>query len=57
MAKKRPKSPFLGRWHIASMTGWDEDYINEEVQAFIEFGKRCSAGRMASMSKPAGTRG
>ena len=42
MAKKKskPKSPFLGRWHIVSMTGWDEDYINEEVPAFIEFDDR-----------------
>ncbi len=30
-------SPFLGRWHIVSMTEWDEDYIHEEVPAFIEF--------------------
>ncbi len=39
MAKKKskPKSPFLGRWHIVSMSTWDEDYFNEEVQAFIEF--------------------
>ena len=39
MAKKKPKpkSPFLGRWHIMSMSTWDEDYFNEEVQAFIEF--------------------
>lgn len=41
MAKKKPKpkSPFLGRWHIVSMSTWDEDYLNEEVQAFIEFGE------------------
>src|SRR5215203_987090 len=39
MAKKKPKpvSPFHGRWHIVSMSMWDEDYLNEEVQAFIEF--------------------
>ena len=39
MAKKKPKprSPLLGRWHITSMSNWDEDYVNEEVQAFIEF--------------------
>ncbi len=39
MAKKKPKpvSPFHGRWHIVSMTEWDEDYLSEEVQAFIEF--------------------
>jgi hypothetical protein len=39
MAKKKPKprSPFFGRWRIVSMTQWDDDYLNEEVQAFIEF--------------------
>jgi hypothetical protein len=39
MAREKPKaeSPFLGRWHIVSMSTWDEDYFNEEVQAFIEF--------------------
>jgi hypothetical protein len=35
-AKSKPKSPFEGLWHIVSMSGWDEDYFNEEVQAFIE---------------------
>ena len=38
MAKRKPKSPFKGRWQIVSMTEWDEDYLNEEVEAFIEFG-------------------
>src|SRR4051812_1985648 len=36
-AKPKAKSPFVGRWHIVSMSTWDEDYFNEEVQAFIEF--------------------
>jgi hypothetical protein len=35
-AKAKQKSPFEGLWHIVSMSGWDEDYFNEEVQAFIE---------------------
>ena len=35
--KTKQKSPFEGLWHIVSMSGWDEDYFNEEVQAFIEF--------------------
>jgi hypothetical protein len=35
--KKQQASPFQGRWHIVSMSTWDEDYINMEVQAFIEF--------------------
>src|SRR2546430_771924 len=33
---KRQGSPFLGLWHIVEMDQWDEDYINEEVQAYIE---------------------
>lgn len=37
MAKAKQKSLFIGLWHIVSMTGWDEDYFNEEVQTFIEF--------------------
>jgi hypothetical protein len=36
-ARPKPKSPFIGLWHIVSMSGWDEDYFNEEVQAFIDF--------------------
>ena len=35
--KSKPRSQFVGRWHIVSMSMWDEDYFNEEVQAFIEF--------------------
>jgi hypothetical protein len=39
MTKLKPNagSPFIGRWHIVSMTEWDEDFINAEVQGFIEF--------------------
>ena len=37
MAKPKPTSPFLGHRHIISMSEWDEDYINAEVPAFIEF--------------------
>ena len=35
MAKS--KSPFTGSWHIVSMSGWEDEALNEEVQAFIEF--------------------
>ena len=35
--KSKPTSPFVGRWHLVSMSLWDDDYLNEEVQAFIEF--------------------
>ncbi len=37
MAKSKPKSPFTGRWRIVSMSAWEDDYLDEEVQAFIEF--------------------
>lgn len=37
MAKSKPKSPFTGSWHIVSMSGWEDEALNEEVQAFIEF--------------------
>ncbi len=39
MAKAEGKRgrEFEGRWHIVSMTEFDEDFINSEVQAFIEF--------------------
>jgi len=37
MAKRKSSNPFLGRWQIVSMTEWDEDYFNAEVEAYIEF--------------------
>ena len=36
-SKPKPKSPFLGRWNIVSMSNWDEEDFNEGVQAYIEF--------------------
>jgi len=36
--KSKPKqSPFTGRWRIVSMTNWDNDFMDEEVPAYIEF--------------------
>ena len=42
MAKKKskPKSPFLGRWRIISMSQWEDEYLDEEVEAYIEFDDR-----------------
>ena len=37
MPKPKPKSPFTGRWRIAWMSAWDEDYIDEEEEGFFEF--------------------
>ena len=35
--KSKPKSPFLGRWRIITMSAWENEYLDEEVQAFFEF--------------------
>lgn len=40
MAKAKPKSLFTGRWRIVSMSAWEDDYLDEEVQAFIEFDEK-----------------
>ena len=38
MAKKsKATNPFSGRWRIVSMTAWEDDFLDEEVEAFIEF--------------------
>jgi hypothetical protein len=37
--KGTAKTPFTGPWHIVSMSAWDENYLHEEVQAYIEFEK------------------
>jgi hypothetical protein len=38
LAKK--KNPFEGRWRIVSMSAWEDEYLDEEVEAFIEFKDR-----------------
>jgi hypothetical protein len=42
MAKKtsKPESPFVGRWRIVSMSQWEDEYLDEEVEAYIEFNER-----------------
>ena len=38
MAKKsKQPNPFTGRWRIISMSAWEDDYLDEEVEAYIEF--------------------
>jgi hypothetical protein len=37
MSHSKPKLPIRGRWRIVSMTAWDQDLVNAEVPAFIEF--------------------
>ncbi|WP_373652944.1 MULTISPECIES: hypothetical protein [unclassified Schlesneria] len=31
------KSPFTGRWRIVSMSAWDQEFIDEEEEGYIEF--------------------
>ena len=51
---KKPKkpNPFTGRWHILWMAEWEEDYINEEVRAFIEFDAVDSRKRIREAMSP-----
>src|SRR6185369_12416798 len=37
---KLSKSPFTGRWRIVSMSAWEDEFLDEEVPAFIEFNDR-----------------
>jgi hypothetical protein len=37
MAKSKPKSPFTGRWRIVSMDQWEQDFVDEEEEGYIEF--------------------
>jgi len=36
-SKGKPTSPITGRWRIVSMSAWEDEYLDEEVQAFFEF--------------------
>ena len=38
LSKKQARNPFQGRWRITGMEQWDQDYIDEEVEGFFEFG-------------------
>jgi hypothetical protein len=44
MAKPKPKSLFTGSRRIVSMLAWEDDYLDEEVEAFIEFDENGSGG-------------
>lgn len=34
---KKANNPFVGRWRIVSMPTWDEDFLDEEEQAYFKF--------------------
>ena len=40
MAKAIPVSHLTGRWRIVSMSAWDDEYLDEEVEAYIEFNEQ-----------------
>ena len=44
MAKSRPQSPFTGRWRIVSMDQWDQEFVDEEEEVYIEFDERGMVG-------------
>ena len=39
-AKKKQESQFTGRWRIVSMSAGVDDFLDEEVEAYIEFNDR-----------------
>jgi hypothetical protein len=43
MAKKaKAPNPFAERWRIVSMSAWDEEFIDEEEEGYIEFDQKGS---------------
>jgi hypothetical protein len=40
MAKKKPPNTITGRWRIVSMSAWEDDFLDEEVEAYVEFNDR-----------------
>ena len=40
MSPKKASSPFTGRWRITSMTAWDQDFVDEEVEGYFQFSEK-----------------
>lgn len=38
--KAESKSPFTGRWRIVSMSAWEDEFLDEEVEGYIKFNDR-----------------
>ena len=34
--KTKPKTRFVGRWRIRWMDQWDQEYVDEEAEGFVE---------------------
>ena len=39
-SKSKPPSPFTGRWRIVSMSAWEQDFVDEEEEGYIEFDEK-----------------
>jgi len=35
--KSKAPNPFTGRWRIVSMEQWEQDFVDEEEEGYIEF--------------------
>jgi hypothetical protein len=42
VAKAEPTNPFVGRWRITHMDQWDQDFVDAEVEGYVEFDPRGS---------------
>ena len=57
MAKSKLKNWAEGRWLIVSMDQWDEDYLNEEGEAFIELRRTTTANSISGTCMARSTTG
>ena len=55
MAKSKPKFPCIGRWRIVSMSAWEDEYLDEEDEAFIEFNDKGDGSFQAPKSYGVGS--
>ena len=36
--KAQPSDPFVGRWRITRMDQWEQEFVDAEVEGYVEFG-------------------
>jgi len=49
--ESRNQESFAGRWRIMSMSAWEDDFLDEEVEAYIEFKDRAGVTFALATSK------
>ena len=42
ISQPKPMNPFIGRWRITSMSDWDQGFIDEDEEGYIEFDQKGS---------------